>query len=120
MRYLFLLSFLILLAGCRRENSARLPEGLSSDSVIPREEMVRMLSDVQVLEAFLQLDVARGKNVTRMRDFYYDRLFSRYHCTEKRFRKNLEYYEQNPETFAKMYEEVVATLDTSDKAHPKK
>lgn len=96
------------------------PRGLSSDSVISRGQMIRILVDVQLVEATLNLEKNRGKDIAHLTGNYYQWLFRKYHISDKRFRNNLDYYRSDPENFSKMYEEVVKNLtDQANKSSQK-
>jgi hypothetical protein len=115
MRYFAFLFFLLILTGCKSAGEKDLPKGLVKDSIIPQTEMINILADVHVLEAALQIQRNKKRDVTVMEDFYYKKLFSDYKVSGRRFKLNLSYYEMNPENFRKIYEEVVKKLETSAK-----
>ncbi len=115
MRCLAFLSFLLILAGCKSSGEKDLPQGLMKDSIIPQTEMIKILVDVHVLEASLQIQRSKNGDVIAMEDRYYKKLFSTYKVSRGRFKLNLNYYEMDPENFRKMYEEVVRKLETSAK-----
>lgn len=121
MRCLAFLSFLVILTGCKSSGEKDLPHGLMKDSIIPQTEMINILADVHILEAALQIQRNKNRDVNIMQDFYYQKLFSNYKVSRGRFKLNLSYYERDPENFRKMYEEVVKKLETSPKmANPHK
>jgi hypothetical protein len=109
------LSFILILAGCKPSAEKELPRGLTKDSVIPRSEMISILVDVHILEAALQIQRNKGADPGVPGDFYYQQLFSRYKISKEKFRKNLSWYESDPEKLRKMYEEVIRKLDTLQK-----
>ena len=111
MRCLAFLSFLLILAGCKSSGEKDLPRGLMKDSIISQTEMIKILADVHVLEAALQIQRSKKGDVIPMEDRYYKKLFSTYKVSRGRFKLNLNYYEMDPENFRKMYEEVVKELD---------
>jgi hypothetical protein len=114
MRLFTLFCLLCLLASCHSHKKELLPSGLSADSVIPREEMIRVLADVHLVEASLNFQKNRRENIPLLTHDYYQWLYRKYHMSAKRFRDNLSYYKTDPENFSKMYEEVVKNL--TDKA----
>jgi hypothetical protein len=107
--------FLILLAlvsSCGKSKSGISVTSLPRDSVIPREQMVKMLADIHVLEAALQARKQKGAEEQNMSAFYYTRLFSKYHMSGKRFRKNLANYQVDPDEFFELYGDVIKELDS--------
>jgi hypothetical protein len=115
MRFLVLLSLVVILAGCKPHADNELPRGLAKDSVIPRPEMIHILVDVHILEAALQIQRNKNADPGVLENYYYQQLFSRYKISKKKFEKNLSWYESDPEKFRKMYEEVISKLDTLQK-----
>jgi hypothetical protein len=115
MKCLALLSFLIMLAGCKSSVEKNIPSGLMKDSIISRTDMINILVDVHLIEAGLQVE--RNKNVdpAASGELYYKNLFSHYKISKERFKLNLNYYEEDPENFRKMYEEVEKKLESSPK-----
>jgi hypothetical protein len=114
MRPFIIFCLLCFLASCGRSEKEMLPVRLATDSVIPRNKMIRILVDVHLVEASLNLQKGRGSNVSFLTQNYYQWLFTRYHISQQRFRDNLNYYKSDPESFSKMYDEVVKNLN--DKA----
>jgi hypothetical protein len=115
MRYGLFLFLLVIIFGCSDHWGKNLPAGLVSDSIIPEKEMVRLMADVHLMEAALQMERNKNKDIKPIQDFYYTRLFSGYKMSESRFRKNILYYQADPEKFKKMYDEVVSVLDSLKK-----
>jgi hypothetical protein len=113
MRYLPLLFVAILLfPACRHNARMHLPPGLTADSVITEKEMIGMLVDVHLLEAALQVSLRKNENTDRMKRFYYHALYTQHHMSEDRFRKNIAYYQQDPENFSRMYEDVIKIIES--------
>jgi hypothetical protein len=115
MRCIAVLSFLLLLAGCKSSGVKDLPAGLARDSIIPQTEMINLLVDVHILEAALQIKRNNIGDANPMELYYYNRLFSKYKLSRNRYKLNLEWYEQDPESFRKMYEVVEQKLDEAAK-----
>jgi len=115
MRYAFLLGFFLLLASCSRTEKPLLPEGMSKDSVISRDRMVLILTDIHVLEAVLQYQRNRKGQSLDPVTARYQQLFSEYGISRKRFTQNLAYYQSDPEEFLKIYNDVVSELEKRKK-----
>ena len=115
MRLAIIFCLLCFLASCGGPKKELLPGRLSADSVFPRDEMIRILVDVHLVEASLNLQKDRRGNVPLLTQNYYQWLCRKYHMSHQRFRNNLNYYKMDTENFSKMYEKVVKNLN--DKAN---
>ena len=115
MRLVIIFCLLCFLASCGGPKKELLPGRLSADSVFPRDEMIRILVDVHLVEASLNLQKDRRGNVPLLTQNYYQWLYRKYHISHQRFRDNLNYYKMDTENFSKMYEKVVKNLN--DKAN---
>jgi hypothetical protein len=115
MRPVIILCLFCFLVSCSGPQKELLPGRLSVDSVIPRDEMIRVLVDVQLVEASLNLQRNKGGNIPLLTQNYYQWLCRKYHMSHQRFRDNLNYYKMDPENFSKMYAEVLKNL--TDKAN---
>jgi len=110
MRPVIIFCLFFLLASCGGPKAKLLPGKLSADSVIPRDEMIRVLVDVHLIEASLVLQRNRGGNTPLLTQNYYQWLYGKYHMSHQRFRDNLNYYKMDPKNFSKIYQEVVKNL----------
>ena len=110
MRPVLIVCILCLLVSCKSPKKELLPVGLSADSVIPQEEMIRVMVDVHLVEAALGIQKNKGGNMPVLTENYYQWLCRKYHISKRRFRGNLNYYKMDPENFAKMYEEILKIL----------
>jgi hypothetical protein len=110
MRPVIIFCLFFLLASCGGPKAKLLPGKLSADSVIPRDEMIRILVDVHLIEASLVLQRNRGGNTPLLTQNYYQWLCGKYHMSHQRFRDNLNYYKMDPKNFSKIYQEVVKNL----------
>jgi len=115
MRPVIIFCLLCFLASCGGHKKELLPGRLSADSIIPLDEMIRVLVDVHLVEASLDLQKDRRGNVPLLTQNYYQWLCRKYHMSNRRFRDNLNYYKMDTENFNKMYIEVVKNLN--DKAN---
>lgn len=104
--------FLLVVAGCAKK-SDRLSENLlPQDSVISETLMIQILADVHILEAGIQMKKNRGIHTGAVAEQLYNGLFAKYRITESRYRKNLEYYQRNTAAFEKLYQKVIAEIDS--------
>jgi hypothetical protein len=88
---------------------------IPADSLIVPEKMVLILADVHVVEASLMLERAKGTDNKRKQDFYYRGIFAKYHISSRRYEQNIEFYRQNPDNFARMYEKVISVIENRQK-----
>jgi hypothetical protein len=115
MRPVLIACILCLLASCSGPKKELLPSGLSADSVIPRDEMIRVMVDVHLVEATLTLQRNKGGDIPVLTESYYQWLCRKHHISDRRFRGNLNYYKTDPENFSKMYNEVLKILSAQVK-----
>jgi len=114
-KYAVILGFFLLAVSCTQERKPMLPKGLSADSIIPHDEMVRLLADMHVLESVLQYERNHRTGLSAPASVRYQELFSEYRISKKRFTLNLAYYQSMPDEFQKMYGDVVTTLEQRKK-----
>lgn len=101
---LFFFSIMLLIA-CSR------PEVIVPSTVISRDSMISILSDMHLAEAAIQLrnlgssDTARAESYAR-----YRYVFRKYNISAEQFRQSFSFYRSQPEYFNKMYKEVITRL----------
>lgn len=96
--------------GCGHRSKETVELTFPKDSVIGREQMIRILVDLQLMEAGLQLQKNSGIRNDSVEVIYYNGLCRKFHISMKRFKENLEYYQQDKEDFYMMYEDVMNRL----------
>jgi hypothetical protein len=92
------------LASCLSDE-VKIPEG-----VIPRDQMVAVLADVQIAESVMSYKDSRGDITISKAPDYYQFIFSKYHITEKQFRKSFTFYSGQIEMMDKIYEDVIIEI----------
>jgi hypothetical protein len=110
MRYFLCLFVILALFGCKNQQSPSVTDLQKPDSLVPRSQMVRILTDVHLTEAALTYLKTKGNAPKSLSDDYYDAVFSKYKISRKNFESNFDYYKRNPEDLIKMYEEVISNL----------
>jgi hypothetical protein len=103
----FIIFILIAGAGCNR--SAKQVDGTE---VIPRDQMVRIMTDLEITEAslrFLQSKVNKD-SLDKISDQAFDSLYSFYNITPDQFNRNLDLYQENIDDFEKMMDEVMLAI----------
>lgn len=96
------------LSGCRNGQQ----EIAAGYDKIPRDQMIRLMADVELTEAALKI-----KQVKMSRDSVklfaakcYDSLYQSYGVTPEQFRENLKYYQLDMEDFQAMTDSVIINL----------
>lgn len=92
---------------------------ISPDSIIPAAKMVLVLADVHVVEAAALNARNEGNEKILLKD-YYQGIFTKFHITSGMYDQSLHYYRQNPEQYAKIYEEVITVLENRQKPFARK
>ena len=128
MKKISIIILLFLLAtGCGRKEKGFMPERLLTE-----QEMIDMLTDVQIIEADInyQKNQERDQNEedsvkTAPKDYfkisreYYDQFFAHYGITDSIFTQNLRYYTERPEVLGRIMDSVVNRLD-KEKTEPRR
>ena len=116
----WLLSFLAVSCG-EKQDIPSSEKAISSDSIISGDKMVHILADVHIAEAAMLVDRNEGQEVSGRPDFLYQGIFKKHHISRARYDENLRFYSQNPAKMIKMYEKVIAEIETREsKFHPSK
>jgi hypothetical protein len=103
-----ILGIILLLSACTENKKKPID---TPKVLIPKEKMAEILSEVQLIEAYLnQIPYSkRGKSDS---DYvYYPMLFEKYHITKNDFLKNLAYYSHDEETIKALYEQSIIRLN---------
>ena len=102
------------------------------ERLLTEQEMIDMLTDVQIIEADInyQKNQERDQNEedsvkTAPKDYfkmsreYYDQFFAHYGITDSIFAQNLRYYTKRPEVLGRIMDSVVNRLD-KEKTEPRR
>jgi hypothetical protein len=101
---------------CTENKDIPAPVALSADSLIAPGTMVLILADVHLVEASLLLERNEGLDPQDTPEAYYQGIFNKYRISHERYDRNLTYYREDPENFAKMYEKVIELLQSRQHA----
>lgn len=105
MKYLaIIIIFGSILLGCEEEKRPDKP-----DDLIPREEMVSLLYDIQILNSAKSVNKKLLENRGVNPQEY---IFKKYDIDSARFARSNEYYSYEPETYEKILDEVQNRLDS--------
>jgi hypothetical protein len=78
--------------------------------IIPPDSMVLILTDMQVTEAILREYQRTGREDEKRNEKYYSQVFEKYGLSQKRYRESIDFYEQNPELYYKIYTDIISLL----------
>ena len=108
----------VLATACSRKD-----KGFKPDRLLTEQEMITIMTDVQVIEADInyqkQQERERDPNDTmpvvpkdylKMSRFYYDQLFEHYGITDSIFSQNMQYYTERPEVLERIMDSVTQRL----------
>jgi len=117
----FLFFLLFLMQACQGDKKASVKTGIyPADSILPSERMISILTDVQVVEGALLLKRNRGQERKTDVNFYYAGIFHKYRISRSCYLFNLKYYQQDPATFVKIYDEVIQRLTIREHNYDRK
>lgn len=105
---IFIMVLLVPLSGCHNRQ-----KGIAADQeLIPREQMIKLLADVELTEAALKKQqVKLSHDSTKIiAQQSYDSLYAWYGVSHEQFQENLRYYQQDMEDFQVMMDSVIITL----------
>ena len=104
----------VLVAACGNKNESFMPERLLTE-----QEMIDVLTDVQIIEADINYQKSDGRNQyevdsvkTAPKDYakitreYYDQLFAHYGITDSIFTQNIRYYTERPVVLERIMDSV--------------
>ena len=120
MRIILCLFLFLFLGSCQNGKKPAVKTVNRPDTIISEKQMIRILTEMHLTEAALIYLRNHGTDINEVTAEYYNILFSRYKTTKKNFDRNLEYYQEDPEKFLAMYDEVIRKLDTLAKGKVKK
>ena len=113
MKRLILISLLfVLVAACDHKDKGFMPERLFTE-----EEMVDIMTDVQIIEAEINYQKSLEKednspdtDYKAMAQSYYDQFFEHHGITDTLFSQNIKYYTERPEVLKRIMDSVVQRL----------
>ena len=104
---LLLILMLLSLWGCKPSDRKLRP-----DKLIPRDEMIQLMADVEVVEARLRFQQTRITHDSLQKEKIksYDSLYMFYKVTPDQFSQNLIYYQRDLENFERMMDEIILSI----------
>lgn len=112
--------FFLLVSCAEKKDVPATGDSMAPDSLISREKMIRILTDVHIIEAALLLERNEGQKSKDKPGFYYEGIFKKYHISRNRYDANLKHYSQNPSEMAGMYDKVIQEIENRQKKFPSK
>ena len=102
------LGILFIFSACGEKK--QVPENLPK-VLLTEEKMSEVLSEVQLIEAYLN-EIPYNKRGSNDSDYvYYPLLFEKYKISKGDFLENLAYYSQNEETISSIYDKSIIILN---------
>jgi hypothetical protein len=92
---------------CYHENQ---PEVTVPEQLLSEDEMVLIITDIQLAEGALTYRRTRRVEQQGFRESAYKKIFSNYGITAKILNENVNYYNSDPERMELIYEKVLANL----------
>ena len=96
---------LLFLAACGQKGEIVKPSRLLTE-----QEMMDIMTDVQIIEADINHRKSDGKKVAGMAESYYRQLFEHYGITDSIFNENMQYYTHHPATLERIMDSVTQRL----------
>lgn len=78
--------------------------------ILPPDSMTAIITEMQYTEAILREFKRRGQHNEERAAALYKQTFEKHGITAERYKKSLEFYEQNQEAYYKIYTDVVSRL----------
>ncbi len=107
--YGFILTALI---ACSGREKMKVPK-----DVLPRQEMVAVLTDIHLVEGAKLGRKIMGDTV--LVDVYFEKVYEKHHLTKEDFERSFDFYSTYPDEMDKMYEQVIENLNSIEVASPR-
>ena len=80
------------------------------DYVWPEDQFIEVLTEFQLAEAVIRLGYHRGEDSIYHNDSVFNAMFRKFEVSAEEFDSNYSYYLNDPESFTKIYEQVITNL----------
>ena len=107
-RFFIIAIVLLLFSACENKSKNIMPSRLLTE-----QEMIAIMTDVQILEADINLRKSNGKMLGDMPKEYYRQLFEHYGITDSIFAENMRYYTHDPAAVERIMDSVAQRLTSS-------
>lgn len=95
-------------------------EFVAPDGIIKEEEMIKVLSDIHITEATINLRNVSALNTSSLNASLYKNVFVKHKISKKEFEKSYTYYSSNTEIFNDIYDHVITELTKMQAEEEKK
>ena len=102
----FVFVSLFLISSCYNVNR---DEPIKPDILLSKEQMVEILTEVQLTEAGFHFKYYRNK-AKELKPEFYNKILKQYGITLQQFKNNIDYYNYHPKVMKEIYESVLANL----------
>jgi len=82
--------------------------------VISKEEMINVMTDVQIAESFIKLKFTLRNDSVQLTDSIYNAIFKKYNLTKESYDSSFSYYVSKPEVLQEIYEAAIINLSALD------
>lgn len=103
---LFLLMMFVACAPTSNEDEVVIPE-----DILQPEEMVEVLTDMQLVEGALMLKRSRGQAYKKDQEMYFNLVFEKHGITQAYFEESLGFYKQHLYKLDEIYNKVIKNLE---------
>lgn len=101
-----LIMALLLVASCTdRQDKQIVPPVL-----LPEDQMVEIITDIQIMEQAINLRRGRSKSVYNLKTHGFNEIFSHYNITDSIFFENVDYYNNTPIVMKRIMDSVGANF----------
>ncbi len=97
----------LLLSGCYKVNKLEVKKPAN---LIPKEKMVDILTDMEITQGAAVINKERYLGYKDIEKSYYQALFNHYHVTESQIRSSMDYYNNQGDEMAGIYDKVMSKL----------
>ena len=104
MRSIVVVLFVALLFGCRPEEKSVPPPA----NLLPRDKMVKVLVDMNILEAAVRFNTIREKKISD--SLFYFNIYKAHNITREQYDASMQYYSRDPDVIISIMDEVINEL----------
>ncbi len=96
-----------LFSGCYKVNKMEVKK---PDNLIPKDKMIDILTDMEIIQGAAIYSREHYPQYNGIEKSYYQTLFNHYHVTESQIRANMDYYNNQGDEMADIYDKVMSKL----------
>lgn len=80
-----------------------------NEEVLPEEQMVELLTDIQLVESVVRVNAGEDEFLTDSVD-YYSAIFEKHSVSKIQFEESMRYYTKHPADLENIYDQVLVKL----------